>query len=101
MALVLKTFVATLMDSFENIGGYLDIGEDSLLFRSSHLTKPSREIVIPYYTITHIQTNNTWGLIPNGLRLVTLQGRYHFVVREREQLLLEISSRMKGVKETR
>lgn len=75
----------------ESVGGWLYLTDKRLLFRSHRFNVQNHELSIPLAEIVEVQTCSTAWVVPNGLRVVTVQVAERFVVEGRRSWLQEIS----------
>ena len=96
---VTKTIAANLFRGIEAVGGHLDIYESGLLFRPHGVNFQTQEEFISYEHVLQVQPCMTWGFIPNGLKVVTQQTSYHFVVWRRKHIAAAIMTQLQKFKE--
>ncbi len=76
----------------EAVGGWLYLTRDALHFKSHGFNVQVHQTVVPLAEIKSIETFNMLGIVPNGLRVVTLNGKESFVVNKRKRWIREISA---------
>jgi hypothetical protein len=71
--------------SIEAVGGWMYLTDRRLLFRSHSLNVQRHELSIPLETISEAKPRMTFGIIPNGLEVKTIDGNTEkFVVEDRK-----------------
>lgn len=76
---------ANLFRGMEGVGGRLFLTGDKIIFKSHKLNIQRGQTDIEYASISKFKTRKTGGIIDNGLRIITIDGKeYDFVVNERE-----------------
>ncbi|MEO5691134.1 MAG: GRAM domain-containing protein [Candidatus Saccharimonadales bacterium] len=78
----------------EAVGGWLYLTRDALHFKSHGFNVQVHQTVIPLREVKSIETFNMLGIVPNGLRIVTSNGKESFVVNKRKRWIREISALM-------
>lgn len=69
----------------ESVGGNLHLYEDRLQFQSHGFNIQNQMTMIPLEQIAEVGFYNTLGLIPNGLKVITKEGKTEkFVIGKRK-----------------
>jgi hypothetical protein len=79
----------------EGVGGWLYLTDKRLLFRSHCFNVQNHEVSMPLDEIVESEVCSTAWIIPNGLRVLTVQKTERFVVEGRHSWAAEIN-RVKG-----
>jgi hypothetical protein len=72
---------------WEGVGGWLYLTDQRLLFRPHRFNFKRVEHSIPLDDVRDVQRVRTWGLIPNGLHVITAAGTLRLVVEDRDAWL--------------
>lgn len=86
---------ANLYRGFEGVGGKLTLSTDCLRFVPHAINIQKDKETILLADITRVEKTNTLGIIPNGLKVVTANGKYKFVVRKRNQWFTKINEQIR------
>ena len=89
---VIKEGASNLIMGFESVGWKLFLTKDTLLFYSHNInSKLKRHAVpIPLDDIFKVEKCSTLGLVPNGIKIITAEKNYKFVVFKRKEWINEI-----------
>ncbi len=75
----------------EAVGGWIYLTDQRLLFRSHSINVQRHELSIPLQKITEANPCMTFGIIPNGLKIRTIDGNTEkFVVEDRKDWVKKI-----------
>jgi hypothetical protein len=89
---VMKDGGANHFKNIEAVGGWLYLTDQRLLFRSHSFNIRRHELSIPLRAISEAKTRSTFGIIPNGLEIKTIDGKTEkFVVENRKDWVRKIS----------
>jgi DnaJ-class molecular chaperone len=79
---------ANLFRGIESVGGRLFLTPDTLLFKSHRFNLQTGETEIPMSDVREVTLKNTLGVVPNGLLVLTKDGKkYRFVVSGRQRIM--------------
>lgn len=71
--------------NIEAVGGWIYLTDQRLLFRSHSMNVQRHELTIPLLEISEAKPCMTFGIIPNGLEIKTIDGKTEkFVVEDRK-----------------
>ncbi len=77
--------------NIEAVGGWIYLTDKRLLFRSHSINVQRHELSIPLQKISEAKPCMTFGIIPNGLQIRTIDGdREKFVVEDRKEWARQI-----------
>jgi hypothetical protein len=80
--------MANLFRGFEAVGGKLKITDQRIFFKSHHFNIQTGTLDLPLEQIVEAKARNTMGIIPNGMSVITKDGKeYKFVVWGRGKLI--------------
>jgi hypothetical protein len=86
--------------NLEGVGGWMYLTDQRLLFRSHSMNIQRHELLIPLQNISEVNPRMTFGIIPNGLEIKTVDGqREKFVVEDRRdwaKKILQAKERLVG-----
>lgn len=93
---ILQESMANHLKGLEAVGGGLYLTNRRLIFKSHPLNFQNHEISIPLSNIIEVQPCKTYGIFPNGLQILTRNGRTeHFLMAERGVWIERITARLK------
>ena len=82
----------------EGVGGKIFVTDHNIIFRSHKYNIQKHTLVIPLSDISRIKPTRSFGLINNGLTVITTPGKKEkFVVAERKKLLEIIPASLQGI----
>ena len=85
---------ANLFRGIEGVGGRLALTTEYLLFTPHAINIQKNEELIYLKDIKQVKIIKTLGIISNGLKVVTKQEEYKFVVKNRKQWVTEINKQI-------
>lgn len=89
---VVLSGVANHLMPLESVGGWLYLTQNALCFKSHDFNVQAHETVVPLTEIKSIETFSMFWIVPNGLRLITINGKESFVVNNRKRWMEKILS---------
>ena len=91
---IVKQGGANHFKSYEAVGGWIYLTDQRLLFRSHSMNVQRHELTIPLQEISEAKPCMTFGIIPNGLEIKTIDGKTErFVVEDRKDWAKKIQER--------
>lgn len=69
----------------EAVGGWLYLTDKLLIFISHNNNNQNHEMIIPIAIIQKVEKYLTLGLVPNGLKIISIDGEDKFVVNDRKK----------------
>ena len=82
---IVKQGGANHFKNYEAVGGWIYLTDQRLLFRSHSMNVQRHELSIPLENIIEVSPSRTFGIIPNGLEIKTIDGKTEkFVVEDRK-----------------
>ena len=79
----------------ESVGGWIWLNSDEVIFKSHNFNFQNHQIVIPLIQIAEVKPSLTLGLVPNGLKIITINGAVEkFVVNKRKVWVEKIKDAM-------
>ena len=89
---VIKEGPSNMIIGIENVGGKLFLTKDTLLFYSHGVNLKMKRHIIPISLkdIVRVEKRSTLGIIPNGVKIVSKEKDYKFVVQKRTSWINEI-----------
>jgi hypothetical protein len=86
---------ANLFRGIEGVGGKLFLTNQKVIFNSHKINIQRGQTNIDYSDIARVEKRRTLKIIPNGLRVITVDSKnYNFVVNNREQWMVEFNKRL-------
>lgn len=73
----------------ESVGGWLFLLEEGLYFKSHSMNFQNHELIIPLNQIKEVKATLTLGLIPNGLKIITVDNVHERFVLYKNQIWVE------------
>lgn len=86
---------ANYFKGIEAVGGRIYFDDEGLTFKSHVANIQTEETRILYSEIEKINTRNTLFIVPNGISIITKDGKNHkFVVYKRKQIIEYLKNKM-------
>ncbi len=85
---------ANLFRGFEGVGGKLTLSTEGLFFEPHAINIQKSKETILLGDITRVEKTNTLGIVPNGIKVITANKEYRFVVKKRNQWLAKINQQI-------
>lgn len=76
----------------ESVGGWLYLTRKEIIFKSHNVNVQKHQMVIPLKQIKGVKTSLTFGLVPNGLQIVTDTAIEKLVVHKRKEWVQKINT---------
>lgn len=88
---IIKEGPANHFKNIEGVGGWAYLTDKSFIFKSHSVNIQTHELIIPIQKIKDVKLVLTIGFIPNGLKIITIDGNNErFVVENRKDWVTKI-----------